>query len=73
MTDVLHRLAFSVFGRQDVIESFDHESGESVDAAMLDRAECRLSTSLGMVVPALHEARPSADAHRSLAGSVHAR
>jgi hypothetical protein len=60
MTDVLHRLAFSVFGRQDAIESFDHESGESVDAAMLDRAECRLSTSLGMAALALHESRPSA-------------
>jgi hypothetical protein len=68
MTDVLHRLAFSVFGRAGVIESFDHESGESVDATMLDRAECRLSTSLGMAVLALHEAPTSAGAHGPLAG-----
>jgi hypothetical protein len=70
MTDVLHRLALSVFGRQGVIESFDHESGESVDATMLDRAECRLSTSLGMAVLALHEAPPSAGAHGCSAGAV---
>jgi hypothetical protein len=72
MTDVFHRLAFCVFGRQDAIESFDHESGESVDATMLDRAECRLSTSLGMFVPALNEAPVSAGAHGSLAGAGHA-
>lgn len=70
MTDVLHRLALSVFGRQDVVESFDHESGESVDATMLDRAECRLSTSLGMVVLALHESGPSTSDRRLLASSA---